>query len=315
MRQQSLIIVHGNAPKPNSEALRSITIEAMRSGLARVSQPHLPIFDTLTTHFPYFADLTLPYSADDKADYDETADLEDLHSGLSALNRLKKKKNFSLSAYDRLPGKSTLKEFAASLGAPLLHAVGLSKNVIAKMDKALGEYWNEESELKSRILVRIRNSIIEAVQRGDRVLLVSNGAGTVYAYDALWQLSRLKEYKNITGDSKIHTWITLGSPLGDPTIQRFLEGATHSKQERYPDNIINWHNFSAEDDYMSHDNTVRDDFHEMINQNLISDIRDTRIYNLAMRFNTSNPHHSLGYLNHPSVASAMAHWLATSEKD
>ena len=312
MRRQTLIIVHGNSAKPEAEALRSITLDALRSGLEREPKAHLSAFDSLTTHFPYFADLTLPFHGEGKNTYDANLDLEDLHTTLAALKQLNKKKNFSLSAYDRLPGKSALKEFAASMSAPLLHAVGLSKNIITRMDKALGAYWTKDSDLKANILKRIRTSLAQAMQRDDDILLVSNGAGNVYAYDALWQLSRLDEFKGQGGAGKISNWLTLGSPLGDPTVQGLLEGADRSKDEKYPGNVRNWHNFSAEDDYLSHDNTVRDDFSEMIDSNLVDDIRDKRIYNLAVRFNLSNPHHSLGYLNHPSIANVINQWLKGS---
>jgi len=313
LRQKSLIIVHGNSNKPEAESLRLVTLDAVRSGLQRESKSQLAAFDSLTTHFPYFADLTQPYSTGEKINYDARQDLEDLHTTLAALKQLKKKKNFSLSAYDRLPGKSTLKEFAASVSAPLLRAVGLSKNVISKMDKALGAYWSGEGDLKANILKRIQHSMLKATQRDDDILLVSNGAGSIYTYDALWQLSHLDMFKE-TGTGKINTWITLGSPLGDPTVQSLLEGADCPSSRKYPGNIRNWLNFSAEDDYMSHDNTVRDDFSEMIDNNLVEDIRDTRIYNLAVRFQSSNPHHSLGYLNHPSIANAVNQWLKNTAR-
>ena len=312
MRQQTLIVIHGNAAKPEAGALRSITLQALRSGLERETKAQLSAFDSLGTHFPYFADLTLPYSNEGKNSYDAKLDLQDLHTTLAALNQLKKKKNFSLSAYDRLPGKSSLKEFVASVSAPLLHTIGLSRNIIAKMDKVLGAYWSDDSDLKANILKCIQHSVLEAMQADNDILLVSCGAGNIYAYDALWQLSHLEAFKGQNGIGKISAWLTLGSPLGDPTVQSLLEGADRSRNEKYPNNICKWLNFSAEDDYMSHDDTVRDDYSEMIDANLVDEIRDARIYNFAIRYGSSNPHHSLGYLNHPSIASAINQWLKES---
>ncbi len=42
---------------------------------------------------------------------------------------------------------------------------------------------------------------------------------------------------------------------------------------------------------------------------LIDSITDQRIYNLAVRDGTSNPHHGAGYLIHPYVAGLVAEWL------
>jgi hypothetical protein len=73
--------------------------------------------------------------------------------------------------------------------------------------------------------------------------------------------------------------------------------------------VLTWRNVSAEDDYLCHDNTLADDYREMLNLRLVSSIRDYHIYNLAVRYGKSNPHSSLGYLIHPRVAKIVADWL------
>jgi hypothetical protein len=78
---------------------------------------------------------------------------------------------------------------------------------------------------------------------------------------------------------------------------------------KYPTNIVSWYNISAEDDYLSHDNTLADDFRGMLRQKQVSLIRDYRIYNLAVRYGKSNPHSSVGYLIHPRVSQLVADWL------
>ena len=143
----------------------------------------------------------------------------------------------------------------------------------------------------------------------NRVLLVSHGTGCIVAYDALWQLSNDAEYKQKFANRKVDLWLTLGAPLGDSTARKSLLGARHKGLERYPSNIVSWHNVSAEDDYMSHDNTLADDFNQMLEQKQVSFIRDYRIYNLAVRYGKSNPHSSVGYLIHPRTALIIADWL------
>jgi hypothetical protein len=73
--------------------------------------------------------------------------------------------------------------------------------------------------------------------------------------------------------------------------------------------VLAWHNVSAEDDYLCHDNTLADDYREMLKLRLVSSIRDYHIYNLAVRYGKSNPHSSVGYLVHPRVTKIIADWL------
>ena len=140
-------------------------------------------------------------------------------------------------------------------------------------------------------------------------MLVSHGTGCVVTYDVLWQLFNDPNYKELFDGRKIDLWITLGAPLGSSAASPKLLGARSKGLERYPSNIVSWHNLSAEDDYMSHDNTIADDFKHMLKHKQISTIRDYRIYNLAVRYGKSNPHSSVGYLIHPRVAQIVANWL------
>lgn len=90
---------------------------------------------------------------------------------------------------------------------------------------------------------------------------------------------------------------------------RNLKGSNARRARRYPSNIKRWINIAAEDDFIAHDESVRDDFQAMIGFALIDSIEDQRIYNLAVRDRKSNPHHAAGYLIHPNVADTLADWL------
>ena len=52
----------------------------------------------------------------------------------AALREIQPRKKFSIRQYDRVPGKSALREFAADMLAPLLGAVGLTMPLITKSD-------------------------------------------------------------------------------------------------------------------------------------------------------------------------------------
>lgn len=86
-------------------------------------------------------------------------------------------------------------------------------------------------------------------------------------------------------------------------------GARRKGREKYPANVVTWHNVSAEDDFLCHDNTLADDYKGMLKQRMVSSIRDYRIYNMAVRYGKSNPHSSIGYLIHPRVAKIIVDWL------
>jgi hypothetical protein len=140
-------------------------------------------------------------------------------------------------------------------------------------------------------------------------MLVSHGTGCIVAYDVLWQMSHHPDYAPRYEQMKIDQWLTLGSPLGDTTVRRRLFGAQSKGRGRYPSNILAWHNVSAEDDYMCHDNTLGDDYKEMLRLKVVSSIRDYRIYNLAVHYGKSNPHSAVGYLIHPRVTKIASDWL------
>ena len=257
----------------------------------------------------YYGDITDEFLRSRGKRYDETLDIGDRRNALTNLRSLDKRKHFGVARYDRLPGKSAITEFAADVLAPVLGSLGFSKKLLEKVGLDFAEYWNPDSDFASRIRERVRNAICEALEADREILLVSHGTGCVVAYDVLWQLSNDPEYSERCGDRKIDTWVTAGAPLGDSMVAKRLLGSDVSGVGRYPSNIVSWHNLSAEDDFVSHDNTLADDFKDMLKNRQVSFIRDYRIYNLTVRYGKSNPHSSLGYLVHPRLAQIIVEWL------
>jgi hypothetical protein len=141
-------------------------------------------------------------------------------------------------------------------------------------------------------------------------MLIAHGTGSVIAYDVLCELSHDPELKQQYGDKKIELWLTLGSPLGDRNVQKHLHGARKKVADRFPGNVISWHNLAAEDDYTCHDSTLADDYKTMMKQRLVSAVRDYRVFNLAVRYGRSNPHSSIGYYIHPRTSKIISDWLA-----
>lgn len=309
---RSVIFVHECGFKPSSEEYLDALIASVTAGIESDHAESLDLFASVSKYLAYYSDLSKEFLAAQSQYYDEQLDVSDLASALHELKSIDRKKGFRVGNYDKLPGKSSVKEFAVSLLAPLLSAVGLEKRLVAGISKDLGEYWKDNSDLGHAVLDRVRTTIQTALDRNERIMLIAHGTGAIVAYDALWQLSHDPVYAGQYKDSKIDVFLTLGCPLSDSTVCRQLKGARRKGRERFPTNVVAWHNVAAEDDYICHDNTVSDDFKAMLKQRQVSSIRDYHIYNLAIRYGVSNPHSAIGYLVHPRVTRIVIDWLTQS---
>jgi hypothetical protein len=88
----------------------------------------------------------------------------------------------------------------------------------------------------------------EAVDRGDRVLLIAHSRRSVIAYESLWELDHLE-----TLPQCVDCLLTIGSPLGMHYVQRRLIGMAHSRPRIYPRNIGRWVNIAAHGDLVALD--------------------------------------------------------------
>jgi hypothetical protein len=96
-----------------------------------------------------------------------------------------------------------------------------------------------------------------------------------------------------------------------------IDAPFDEEEDRYPTNVDKWVNISAQDDFVSHDGTMQDDFKAMRRKQKINgehrapvgSISDHRIYNFWAGDEGSNPHKFYGYLDHPKVATEIASWI------
>ncbi len=307
--KRTLIYVHSRHCKPAAQHLLDSTLSALTAGLERDHSGQMDNFRALNKHLAYYGDVSTALLTDAGEIYDEQLDIGDRQNALLQLRAINRRKKFGLSAYDKLPGKSAVPEIAAGVAAPILGSIGLSKPLISKMAPDLHAYWHHDNDYATAVRKAVRDVLCATLDRGEQVLLISHGTGSIITWDVLWQLSHDERFAQYA-DNKIDTWITLGAPLGDSMVRRRLLGASNKGRERYPGNIVTWHNVAAEDDWLCHDNTLADDYRPMLQQKQLSAIRDYLIYNLAVRYGKSDPHCSLGYLIHPRVSQIIADWLA-----
>jgi hypothetical protein len=279
--------------------------DAIRRGLDRDRPDQLAAFATADVALAHYGDAIGRLLAANGRSYEEVVDVADRRNALEKLAEVDAKR-FRRSAYERLPGKTPLKEFLADLGAPVAAALRLSDWMARRVVPELAAYWIEGSEFRTAVDACVVDALATAMRRGRRLIVISHCLGSIAAYNAFWRLSRGGYDDGRLQSAKVDTWITLGSPLGDDTVKRRLLGADAPRERRYPNCVLNWFNFAAEDDYTCHDETVANDFRAMLDQHLISRIVDQRIYNLSVRFGRSNPHSAVGYLLHPRVIKTIA---------
>lgn len=309
--RRTLIMIHGRGWKPDAGVLASLWQRALRRGLDRDFEEAggAGLLDDVQCEFVYYGDLTNAILASGRETRDLLLDVEDREHALARLAGLRSAKKFRRAAYEELPGKSSLKEFLADVSAPLLAGLRLTGRALHNRMPEVAAYLDGSGTLRSQLQQRLIDTLVPALSRGDDVLLFSHCLGSIAAYDVLWRLTHDPALPESARGHRVRTWITLGSPLADEFVKQSLAGAKEPQERRYPRTAINWYNVAAEDDFTCHDETMVNDFRYMLDKRLISEIRDYRIYNLAVRYARSNPHSAIGYLIHPRVTRLVADWL------
>lgn len=294
-RQRTVILVHGQGVKPAHKELEDAWTRALTHGLQRDHQRSL---EGLNVEMVYYGEFTGEHDPEAES-YDESLDLADRQNAFRALAKLKSAKLFRRSSYEALPGQSPIKEFIADIGVPLVRILGFGQKRLARYMPELIHYWKKPDQaklLRQRFLAPLNT----ALNRGDHVLVISHCTGSVVCYDAFFEASQAA-----ATDRRVHSWITLGSPLADDDVKKNLLG----HPDNYPNMLINWFNVAAEDDPYCHDETVANDFRGMLASRQISRIQDYHIYNLTERYGKSDPHGAVGYLIHPRTSQLIADWF------
>lgn len=306
----SLLVVHGRNFKPPAEGLRDVTAAALRGGIERDYPDQLYRYDKVSLNLAYYGDLTNALLSERGKHYDVDIDLADRSNALDGLRGIGARKRFGIRQYDCIQGKSAVAEFFANIISPACGLLGLTRLLVSRLSPDFAAYMAPNCDYAEKVRSRVREALCELMDRGDRIMLMTHGTGCFIAYDVLWQLSHEERFAEKYANAKVDTWVTLGAPLGDNSMRKYLLG-NKGEPVSYPQNVITWHNVSAEDDYVCHDNTLADDFGKMLERRIVSTVQDYRIYNLAVRYGKSNPHSSVGYYIHPRVSKILVDWVQT----
>ncbi|MCG7491734.1 hypothetical protein MHN79_19840 [Vibrio sp. Of14-4] len=300
-----IIFVHGRAQKPSKDDLQQLWYEAINHGLLRdVGLQAMERFQEINKDFIYYGDLSNDFLQQPT---------EDIGLRYQSLERLKSytKQQFNKASYHALTQAGFLKEALADIFSAPLGKLGVATPLIKLVAPDMAHYWNGDSYFASDVRSRLTPALKQALDRGDDIMLVGHSLGSMICFDNLWKLSHYGEYRRLYGaDKKVNLFVTLGSPLADENVKQQLKGSRNRGFKKYPTNIKRWCNFAAEDDFISHDTRVSNDYDEMSKLGLLkAPIEDFHIYNLTVMEGRSNPHASIGYLIHPDFISVVNHWI------
>lgn len=174
-----------------------------------------------------------------------------------------------------------------------LNYKGVNDMIMHRYFKELEMYYSntgEQRTLKRNARQRLFSMLKK--YKFDDILLIGHSMGSIIAYDVLqFELKRLR----------IHTLVTMGSPLGLPFIRAKIADEMKENYEEYtiktPYNITNaWLNFADLEDKVALNFDLSNDFAP--NSKGIFPI-DFEIINDYESRGVKNPHKSFGYLRNP----------------
>lgn len=327
--KKHLFVIHGRSTKPSEKEKRRIVKASLLHGMERVDGAAAAKIDKpvssggVKLSFIYYGDLSNELILEkNPAKKDRLTGKDEDHNnqhcepdgfydeGLETL--------FAVRGHTKASYKAFLKKYpdrrwmdnAASVVSFLGNLVGLSDNIVSAATADMGAYlltrrWGSE------IRNRLQKPIKKALKDGDDICLVAHSMGCIVSYDVLWKFSRMSEYDDVQNSgNRVNKWITLGNPLGDPAVRKNLYDAHEREDGRYPAGIIkDWVNLSAQDDFICHDSTIKNDFKDMKKRGHVESIVDKKIYNLWIGAKATNPHKFYGYLDNPSVAREIIDWV------
>lgn len=189
----------------------------------------------------------------------------------------------------------------------------ISDFIIQRKFKDLDIYYRQDNEGKAKSaraakeLIRQELATTLKKHQGRDILLIAHSMGSIVAYDVLTQ---------VVPEINIHTFMTIGSPLGLPVIMKKIfsdQNKDYKKEKKVatPENIAkSWVNFSDLDDKIALNYDLADDYKK--NSHQVGPV-DTIVGNDYEYQGAKNPHKSYGYLRAPEVAEVIHKFLSENK--
>lgn len=309
MRKTKIIIgIHGLSNKPIQRLLQMWWRRAICEGLARINSEMRPLRFELVywAHFLHEQPLRLKISDQRDPLYIEAPYVRARR--VAAVKPPSKLRVKVLDAFEYFMDKFFLNETG------IFDFDRVSDYIIRKKFIDLGRYQKNELIQIHHVNHEVRREIREALaqvlrkHRRKQIMLIAHSMGTVIAYDVLTQL---------VPDVKIHTFVTLGSPLGLPAVMKpiYAEQGRDFKVEKMlpaPENIQKaWFNFSDLRDSVALNYNLSDDFAKNSKGVGPLDFVVNNDYEINRK---KNPHKSYGYLRAKEVAEVIHDFLSEKPK-
>ena len=294
-----IIGIHGLGNKPPRATLESWWKTSMMEGLKKLGKDvEIPHFELV-----YWADILYEKPLDENVvEKDDPYFLDEKYTpGLADFkpeeNSLRQKVlDFIEEQLDKLFLNEDL----------TVNYSGLTDMVIHRYFKDLESYYAEEclDEENEKCMARklIRERLVATLKKyeGDEIMLISHSMGTIIAYDVLTFL---------LPDHEIHTFITMGSPLGFPVVQGKIAAEWQSKRlvppklKTPPGVRKHWYNFADLKDRIALIYDLSENFqanyHGVVAEDFV-------VLNDYQSINVHNPHKSYGYLRTLEFAHALS---------
>ncbi len=294
--------IHGLGNKPPKRLLGKWWRTALEEGLSAIGHPRRLYQFRLV----YWADFLHPETLDPEVrDKKNPLYVETPYIPASPVKgtRSKNIRKRVLDYVERQLYKILLKEdFSIDYAA-------VSDLVIRRYFRDLDIYYSKRCRDRKNVLCQARDVIREDLARVLRkyrrkeILLIAHSMGSIVAYDVLTQS---------VPDIRIHTLVTMGSPLGLPVVMLKILSEQRKKPQKHlaaktPENIVGtWYNFADPHDKVATDYNLSEDYKE--NSRHVRPI-DIIVHNDYEYEGERNPHSAYGYLRTQEMANVIFNFL------
>jgi len=306
--KQIILGIHGLGNKPLEKLLKSWWLKSIREGLRKIGKDRL----SLTFDMVYWADVLHPEPLD--PDIKESNNLlfmdEPYRKGFIKERDEKPSLKVKLLQYVETQLDKVFLNDDLSI-----HFKKVTDKIIHRYFSELETYYNTEcaaltdAECSAKDVIQKRLAKKLNKYKNYQILLIAHSMGSIVAFDVLSDLKMR---------NKIHTFTTIGSPLGLPVIVARIFAPqklqnSRIKKPHVPDTIEKkWFNISDIKDKVALDHTIADDY-AANKKGLIAE--DVFVYNDYEIDGVPNPHKSYGYLRALETARIIDGFLKNKLKD
>ena len=294
--------------------------EALCHGLKRSDPDALTAFRNGDVRFTfvYYGDILNEVLLACRPDLEEAlCERDELHYGQNCeaegsldacLSALFAQKQFGKKAWHRF---LETRQQQPDLSRELTALLGLSDPLLQRALPEMAAYLRQRrvgSEIRARLLVPLRDALMVE----EDICLIGHGLGCIVAYDVLWKLSQMSEYREVQEKAaRVSLWMTLGNPLGHSGVKHHLYDRDEYGEGRYPRYILRkWLDIAACDDFIASGEDMASCFRPMLDMGFLDRIKDLPPFYAFWRDeNGPDPHRLYGYLDHPEVADQIVRWI------